>query len=275
VVALAAFVVFVVVERTAENPIVPFSLFLDRNRLATFAALFLAGGVTFTMTLLVALYVQNIMGYSPLHAAISFIPFVLAMAVGMAVASRLVTRFPPRAVVIAGATLVLGATLYNGSTLHRGIPYFPDLVVPIVVGAVGIGMMNVPLGLSVIASVGVDRIGPTSAITVMLQSFGGPMVLGVVQAAITARTLQLGGTNGPVKSMNDAQLRALDYGYAYGVLWLAGVVILLGATALLVGYTAQQVAHAQKVNEAFAAGDLAAEAADEDSAPSGLEEARD
>jgi EmrB/QacA subfamily drug resistance transporter len=274
-VALGAFGAFAAVERTAENPIVPFSLFLDRNRLATFAALFLAGGVTFTMTLLVALYVQNIMGYSPLHAAISFIPFVLAMAVGMGVASRLVTRFPPRAVVIAGATLVLGATLYNGSTLHRGIPYFPDLVVPIVVGAVGIGMMNVPLGLSVIASVGVDRIGPTSAITVMLQSFGGPMVLGVVQAAITARTLQLGGTNGPVKSMNDAQLRALDYGYAYGVLWLAGVVILLGATALLVGYTAQQVAHAQKVNEAFAAGDLAAEAADEDSAPSGLEEARD
>ena len=45
-VALAAFVAFAVVERTAENPIVPFSLFSDRNRLATFAAMFLSGGVT-------------------------------------------------------------------------------------------------------------------------------------------------------------------------------------------------------------------------------------
>ena len=37
-----------IVERTAENPVVPFDLFLDRNRLATFAAIFLAGGVMFT-----------------------------------------------------------------------------------------------------------------------------------------------------------------------------------------------------------------------------------
>ena len=40
-VALAAFVAFALVERTAENPIVPFSLFFDRNRMATFAAMFL------------------------------------------------------------------------------------------------------------------------------------------------------------------------------------------------------------------------------------------
>ncbi|EUA34290.1 efflux domain protein [Mycobacterium xenopi 3993] len=38
-----AFVAFAIVERTAENPIVPFDLFFDRNRLATFAAIFLAG----------------------------------------------------------------------------------------------------------------------------------------------------------------------------------------------------------------------------------------
>lgn len=256
VVAVGGFVAFVVVERTAENPIVPFNLFFDRSRSATFVGLFLAGGVTFTMTLVVALYVQNIMGYSPLHAAVSFIPFVIAMAIGMGVSSRLVTRFPPRAVVLTGAGLVLAATLYNGFTLHRGIPYFPDLVVPIVVGAIGIGMLNVPLGLSVIASVGVDRIGPLSAITVMLQSLGGPMVLAVIQAAITLRTLQLGGTSGPVKSMNDAQLQALDHGYAYGALWLAGVIVVLGGAALLIRYTAQQVAHAQKVNEAISAGDL-------------------
>jgi hypothetical protein len=46
-------------------------------------------------------------------------------------------------------------------------------------------------------------------------------------------------------------LHALDRGYAYGLLWLAGVVILLGAVALLIGYTAQQVAHAQEVKKAI------------------------
>jgi hypothetical protein len=254
-VALAAFVAFVVVERTAENPIVPFSLFFDRNRLATFAAMFLTSGVGFTLTVLIALYVQNVMGYSPLRAAIGFIPFAIAAAIGAGASSQLVMWFSPRVMVIAGAILVLGAMLY-GSTLHRGILYFPNLMLPIAVGAVGIGMINISLGLSVIASVGFDRIGPTSAIAVMLQSLGGPLVLVVIQVAITLRTLHLGGTTGPVKAMNAAQLHALDRGYTYGLLWLGGVVILLGAVALLIGYTADQVAHAQKARNAIEADEL-------------------
>jgi EmrB/QacA subfamily drug resistance transporter len=254
-VALAAFVAFVVVERTAENPIVPFSLFFDRNRLATFAAMFLTSGVGFTLTVLIALYVQNIMGFSPLRAAVGFIPFAIAAAIGAGASSRLVMWFPPRVMVIAGAILVLSAMLY-GSTLHRGIPYFPNLVLPIAVGAIGISMINVPLGLSLIASVGFDRIGPTAAIAVMLQTLGGPVMLVVIQVVITLRTLHLGGTTGPVKAMNAAQLHALDHGYTYGLLWLGGVVILLGVVALLVGYTAKQVAHAQKVKNAIDAEEL-------------------
>ncbi|WP_375488797.1 MFS transporter [uncultured Mycobacterium sp.] len=253
-VALTAFLAFAVVERTAENPIVPFNLFFDRNRLATLAAMFLSGGVMFTLIVLVALYVQNIMGYSPLRAGVAFIPFAIATAIGLGASSRLVSWFPPRPVVIIGAILVLGAMLY-GSTLNRGIPYFPNLVVPIVVGGIGLGLINVPLGLAVIASVGPDRIGPTSAIAVMLQSLGGPVVLVAIQVVITLRTLHLGGTTGPIKFMNAAQLDALDHGFTYGLLWLAAVVILVGGTALLIGYSARQVAQAQEIKNAFDIGE--------------------
>ncbi|MFZ1178029.1 MAG: MFS transporter, partial [Mycobacterium sp.] len=255
VVAMAAFVAFVVVERTAENPIVPFSLFFDRNRLATYAVMFLTRGVAFTLALLVALYVQSIMGYSPLRAAIGFIPFAIAMVIGVGASSRLVSWFPPRVVVIAGGILLVGAMLY-GSTLNRGMPYFPNLVLPLCVGAIGLGMTGVPLSLSLMASVGMDRIGPASAIAVMLQNLGGPVVLAVIQAVITSRTLHLGGTRGPVKSMNAAQLDALDHGFTYGLLWLAGVGILIGGVALLIGYTAQHVAHAQQVKKAIDAREL-------------------
>lgn len=136
------------------------------------------------------------------------------------------------------------------------MPYFPNLVVPLIVCAIGIGAVFVTLTLSVIASVDVDRIGPTSAIAVMLQTLGGPLVLVVVQVAITSHALRLGGTLGPVKSMNAAQLHALDRGYTYGLLWLAGVVALLGGVALLIGYTAAQVARAQEVKKAVDAGEL-------------------
>ncbi|KUI25056.1 MFS transporter [Mycobacterium sp. IS-1742] len=253
--ALVFLLMFIIVERSAENPVVPFDLFKDRNRLATFAAIFLAGGVLFTLTVLIGLYVQDILGYSALRAGVGFIPFVIAMGIGLALSSQLVSLLPPRVLVIAGGVLVLGAMIY-GSTLNRGIPYFPNLVVPITVGGIGIGMIVVPLTLSAIAGVGFDRIGPVSAIALMLQNLGGPVVLAVIQAVITSRTLYLGGTTGPVKNMDGTQIAALDAGYTYGLLWVAAVAVLVGIAALLIGYTSQQVAHAQEVKDALDAGEL-------------------
>jgi len=255
VVAFAALLAFAVVERTAENPVVPFSLFRDRNRLATFAAIFLAGGVLFTVTVTIGLYVQDLMGYSALRAGVGFIPFVIGLGVGLAVSSQLVRLFPPRVLVIAGGVVVLGAMIY-GSTVDRDIAYFPNFVTLIVLGGLGMGVIVVPLTLSAIAGVGFDQIGPTSAIALMLQNLGGPIVLAVIQAVITSRTLYLGGTNMPVKTMNPTQVAALDAGYTYGLLWVAGVAVMVGAISLLIGYTAKQVAHAQEAQDAFGAGNL-------------------
>ena len=66
------------------------------------------------------------------------------------------------------------------------------------------------------------EIGPVSAITLMVQNLGGPLVLVVIQAVQTSRTLYLGGTTGPVKDMTSAQLDALGHGYTYSLLWVAG-----------------------------------------------------
>src|SRR6195952_1950296 len=111
--ALVLFAAFLYVERTAVNPVVPFSLFRDRNRVATFAAVFLGGGIMFTLTVLIGLYVQDIMGYSALRAGIGFIPFVIALGIGLAVSSQLVSMFSPRVLTIAGGILVLGAMIYG------------------------------------------------------------------------------------------------------------------------------------------------------------------
>jgi len=253
--AAVFFGAFLFVERTAKNPVVPLSLFRDRNRVATFAAVFLAGGVMFTLTVLIGLYVQDIMGYSALHAGLGFIPFVIALGIGLGLSSYLVSLFPPRLLVIAGGVFVLAAMIY-GSTLNGNIPYFPNLVIPITVGGFGIGMIVVPLTVSAIAGVAFDEIGPVSAIALMLQNLGGPVVLAIVQAVITSRTLYLGGTTGPVKNMNAAQLHALDQGYTYGLLWVAAVAVIVGVVALFIGYSADEVAHAQEVKDAIDAGEL-------------------
>jgi hypothetical protein len=165
------------------------------------------------------------------------------MAVGTVLSSRLVTRMSPRALVITGAAMVLGGTLCGGLNLSSDVPYFPNLLLPIIVGAIGIGLINVPLGLSLIGSVGADRIGPVSAIVVMLQSLGGPLVLVVIQVVMTLHTRDHGGTAVSVDGDNAA---ALDLGYTYGVLWLAAVAALLAGVAMFIRYTARDVAFAQQ-----------------------------
>ena len=107
----------------------PFSVFDNRNRVMTFVSLFLAGGVMLTLTVMIALLVQDVLGYSALQAGICFIPFAIAFGIGSAVAARLAPHVAPRWLIIGGGLFVLGAMLY-GSTLTRDIPYFPTFSRP-------------------------------------------------------------------------------------------------------------------------------------------------
>jgi EmrB/QacA subfamily drug resistance transporter len=253
--AVVFFAAFLIVERTAENPLVPFSVFDNRNRVMTFVTLFLAGGVLLTLTVMIGLLVQDVLGYSALKAGICFIPFAIAFGIGSAVAARLAPRIAPRWLIIGGGLFVVVAMLY-GSTLTRHIPYFPDLFMPIVVGGFGIGMIAVILPLCAVAEVGPLEIGPVSAITLMVQNLGGPMVLVVIMAVQTSRTLFLGGTTGPVKNMTPTQLDALGHGYTYCLLWVAGIAVIVGVAASWIRFSARQIATAQHTREAVEAGEL-------------------
>lgn len=249
------FLAFLVVERSAEHPIVPLSVFDNRNRVMTFVSLFLAGGALLTLTVMIGLLVQDVLGYSALRAGVCFIPFAIALGAGNVLAARLAPRISPRWLILGGGVLVLAAMLY-GSTLNRTIPYFPDLFMPIVVGGFGIGVISVILPLCAVAEVGPTEIGPVSAITLMVQNLGGPLVLVIIQAVQTSRTLYLGGTTGPVKGMTNAQLDALAAGYTYSLLWVAAIAILVGAAAFGIGFSARQIAAAQHTREAVEAGEL-------------------
>ena len=254
--AVVFFIAFLIVERTAEHPIVPFSIFDNRNRVMTFISLFLAGGVLLTLTVMIGLYVQDVMGYSALRAGVSFIPFAVALGLGNVLAARVAPHVAPRWLIMAGGVLVLGAMLYGSKYVNRYIPYFPNLVLPIVVGGFGIGVISVILPLCAVAEVGPREIGPVSSITLMVQNLGGPLVLVVIQAVQTSRTLYLGGTTGPVRLMTPAQLDALDAGYTYSLLWVAAVAVLGGVAAFWIVFSSRQIATAQHTREAVEAGEL-------------------
>ncbi|MET0701995.1 MAG: MFS transporter [Mycobacterium sp.] len=255
VAAAVFFISFLIVERTAENPLVPFEVFDNRNRVMTFISLFLGGGVLLTVTVMVGLLVQDVLGYSALRAGISFIPFAVGVGVGNVLAAKLAPRVAPRWLIIGGGLFVLAAMLF-GSTLERSVAYFPSLVALILIGGFGIGIISVILPLCAVAGVGPREIGPVSAITLMVQNLGGPMVLVAIQAVQTSRTLYLGGTTGPVKDMTSTQLDALGHGYTYSLLWVAGIAIAVGVAAFWIGFSARDIARAQHTREAVEAGEL-------------------
>ena len=96
----------------------PQSLFRDRNRVMTFTSLFLAGGVLLALTVMIGLYVQDVLGYSALHAGIGFIPFAVALGLGNVLAARAAPYIAPLrgfgfALAITIVVVVQAAAVFN------------------------------------------------------------------------------------------------------------------------------------------------------------------
>lgn len=238
-------VAFLVVERTADNPLLPFRLFHDPSRVATLIAIFFGFAGLTAMTLFVALFIQNVLKYSPLHAGIAFVPFAIGIGAGSALASNLVARVAPRWLVLAGAAIMV-AGLLDGSTLDGTVTYWPHLFVLVVGIGFGVGFVAVPLPLCAIAGVRHTEIGPLTAVGQVAQTLSGPIAIAVVGALATSRTLSLGGSSGDPAEMNDAQLGALGEGYTFALVGCAAFVAVAGLIALLIRFTPAQVADAQE-----------------------------
>jgi EmrB/QacA subfamily drug resistance transporter len=242
-------IVFVFVEERVGNPLLPYSLFDSRDRVAAFVAIPFAGAVLTTMTFYVAQFMQNIIGYSPLVAGVASIPFTLGIGAGSAVSSKLVSVMPPRWLLGGGAGL-LACGLFYGSTMDRDVHYVPTLGLLMVGIGFGVGVVLVPVTLCLLVGVSPTEIGPLAAVGQMALNLGGPMGLGVIGAIATSRTLSLGGTTGKPSAMNAHQLAALGNGYTLALFAAAICALIAGLCAAAIRYTPEQLARAQAAQEA-------------------------
>ncbi|MFM1728917.1 MFS transporter [Prescottella soli] len=241
---------FLAVERRAENPLLPFSLFRDRSRVATFIAIALVGMVMFSLAPFVALFVQDILGYTPLRAGMAFVPFAFGLGGAAFVASKLAVKVQARWLVVAGTILTTAGLLY-GSTLDSSATYGGNLFMLVVAVGFGVGLAVVPLPLCAIAGVGQHEIGPLAAIAQVAQTLFGPVGLAIVGAMATSKTLSLGGVSGVAAArMTPEQLSALSEGYTFALLGCAILAALAAVAALFVRFTPEQVAQAQAAEKA-------------------------
>ena len=116
IVGVLLLVAFGLIESRAEHPLLPFRIFQNRTRAESFVAMMLMPAAMFAMFFYLSLYIQNVMGYSPLKAGLAFLPFSFGIVVAAGLASNLVNRIDARYIAGIG-TLVAAGALFGFSRL--------------------------------------------------------------------------------------------------------------------------------------------------------------
>jgi EmrB/QacA subfamily drug resistance transporter len=178
--ALVALPVFVWVENRVKAPMVQFDLLSDRNFLG---AVVVALIITFSMMgvfFFLALYMQDILDYSPLEAGVRFLPSTV-MIVGVApVAGRLADRFGPRWLIAGGLTLVsISLLTFSGIAVDSS---YLDLLPGFMLLGIGIAMTMSPMTSAAMNAVPVQKAGIASGVLSMFRMVGGSLGIAVTGA---------------------------------------------------------------------------------------------
>ncbi|MFZ2502357.1 MAG: MFS transporter, partial [Nocardioides sp.] len=182
VVLLAA---FGFIETRQEHPLLPFRIFANRTRAASFAAMFFMPAAMFSMFFYLSLYVQNVMGYSPLKTGVSFLPFSFGIVIAAGIASQLISRVDPRFLAGTGTLMAAGALVGFSRMPHDAAypvqdlkgEYLTDVLPYILLMAFGMGLTFVPLTLSAVHHVEAQDSGIGSGVLNTMQQVGGALGL--------------------------------------------------------------------------------------------------
>jgi EmrB/QacA subfamily drug resistance transporter len=182
-VAAAAFVAFAVAEVRSAEPMVDFRFFRSRSFFGANLVAFIVSFAMLAMFFFIALYLQNIKGYSPLQAGVRFLPSTLVIIVAGPVAGRLTDRLGPRRLMAAGLLLVAGSLFWQG---HLS----PDTSYGFLVGAfivmgLGIGLTMSPMSTAAMNAVEQSKAGVASGILSMSRMVGGTFGVAAMGALIT------------------------------------------------------------------------------------------
>jgi EmrB/QacA subfamily drug resistance transporter len=225
--ALALLVAFVVNERRRTNPLAPLSIFringlgfADVTQLVAFAG-FLA--LFFFLTL----YMQNVLGYSPIQTGVAYLPLCFAIGIAAGISSQLLSRIGTRPVIVAGAVVAAGG-LYWLSRIPVHGSYLSDLLPGMLVLSLGFGPVFVGVTTAANAGVPADKAGLAASLLNASQQLGGALGLAIFTAVATSRTHHLLAAHTPAAHALTAGFgRALMLG---SIFILAAAVIGLRAT---------------------------------------------
>jgi EmrB/QacA subfamily drug resistance transporter len=228
-------VAFVVIESRREHPLLPIRILADRTRAVSFVAMLLTGAGMFAMFYFISLFVQQVLGYSPLKAGVAFLPFTAGIIISAQTASALASRVDPRWIAGAGA-LISSVGLWGYTMLDVDSTYAADLLPWILVQSFGMGLVFVPLTLTAVSRIAREDSGVGSAVLNTTQQVGGAVglaTLGTVWVQATQnKAEELAASGGGDPGL--IEITAQTYGSTQAF-WVAAAMILAVAIIVLFG----------------------------------------
>ncbi|MEU1348296.1 MFS transporter [Streptomyces sp. NPDC005795] len=170
---------FIAIESRSRQPITPLWMFRDRNRAGTYGMMLSLAAAMFGMFFFLTLFVQNILGFSPLKAGLAFLPVSVIIAIGAGIASQLLPKWGPKPFMVTGAVL---AAVGLGWLTRTDVDstYLGSLLGPILVFGLGMGLQFVSLTLMAVSGVAPKDAGAASGILNTTQQVGGSLGLSIL-----------------------------------------------------------------------------------------------
>ena len=201
-IAVALVAGFLLIEARHSHPLIRLGILRKRSLAGADTAMLLVASGMMSMFFFASIYVQEVLGYSPLRAGLAFLPITAGIIGGAGASQQLIRRFGVRSVALSGmflaavGLLVLSRIPVNGS-------YLVDLVPGLMTMALGMGLTFVPITLIATTGVDAEDAGLASGLLNTAQQVGGALGLAILATLAADRTTGLLGSAGHVPTSLD------------------------------------------------------------------------
>ena len=208
---------FVTWEARSSDPLMPLSIFRLRTLVGANIAGLILGTVLFSMFLMLTLYMQQVLGYSPLKTGIAYLAVAGTAIVWSAVAAQLVTRVGVKPVLVTGMAFLTAGIAFFTQVSPDG-SYVSDLLPGFLVIAVGMGFSFVPISIAALAGVKASEAGLASGLINTSQQVGGALGIAALSAIATSTTTdKLASGAAKATALTDGFQAAFTAGAAVGI----------------------------------------------------------
>jgi EmrB/QacA subfamily drug resistance transporter len=178
---------FVAIELRSQAPLVPFRIFRLRTLTGANVVGLLLGASLFSMFFFISLYMQQVLGYSAIHAGLSYLPLAVTIIVAAGLGGELVTRVGFKPILAAGmAFIALGLLWFSRVSVGGG--FLGDILGPSLLAAIGLGLGFVTSTIAAVSGIKEREQGLASGLINTSQQIGGAIGLAVLSTIATTRT---------------------------------------------------------------------------------------